>query len=142
MARHTIVKIFLATALTVFVLVLLLSVHIYAVTRKKPVDPSLLVMARLDIKQPISGADASQITAWLYKQKGVDHVFVNPDSRIAVFTFHPATANADKIALLFSESLPYKAQRYKPTSAEIESGCPAGYTKPVSSIVKSIKQLF
>lgn len=142
MARPTIVRVSLAVALTIFLLILLVSVHISAVTSKKKTDPHVLVMARLDIKQAISQTDAQLITTWLYQQKGVDHVFVNPDSKIAVFTFFPLIADADQIALHFSASLPYKAQRFRPDSGALRSGCPAGFAKPALSITTYIKQLF
>jgi len=61
-------------------LVLVLAVHIYWVTRPKAPDANTKIMARIDIKQPITQADADKITTWLYQQKGIDHVLVN-DSR-------------------------------------------------------------
>ncbi|HWK05970.1 MAG TPA: hypothetical protein VNS58_20155 [Puia sp.] len=114
------------TVLSVFLsLVLVLCAHIYIVTRPKAPDEKTRIMARIDIKQPITQEDAARITAWLYNQKGVDHVLVNPQSAIAVFTFAPVKNNANQIVIDFKASLPYKAERYLPTAAEMTGGCPA-----------------
>lgn len=105
-----------------------LCVHIYIVTRHKPApDAHTRIMARIDIKQPITSEDAGKITAWLYSQKGVDHVLVNPQSNIAVFTFAPLTNSADRIVSDFRSSLPYKAERYLPPASAMKGSCPAGF---------------
>ena len=114
--------------LSVFLfLVLVLCVHIYMVTRHKAPDANTRIMARLDINQPITAEDAGKITAWLYSQQGVDHVLVNPQSKIAVFTFAPVSNSADQIVSAFRASLPYKAQRYFPAAADLKGSCPAGF---------------
>jgi hypothetical protein len=97
------------------------------VTRNKAPDANTRIMARIDIKQPITDEDAGKITAWLYNQKGVDHVLVNPQSDIAIFTFAPIKNSADRIVSDFKASLPYKAERYLPAKAEMKGGCPAGF---------------
>jgi hypothetical protein len=63
-----------------------LVVHIYLVYRPAP-DAFTRIMARIDIKQPISHQEANNIAGWMYKQKGVDHVVVNPESNTVIFTF-------------------------------------------------------
>ncbi|HEX9512783.1 MAG TPA: hypothetical protein VF939_19965 [Puia sp.] len=114
------------TVLSVFLfLVTVLGIHIYRVTRPKAPDAHTRIMVRIDIKQPITEEDAGKITAWLYNQKGVDHVLVNPQTDIAVFTFAPIKNSAGQIARDFKSSLPYKAERYMPTEAEMTGGCPA-----------------
>jgi hypothetical protein len=112
------------TVLGVFVLgVVVLTIHIYAVTRPR-VDATTRILARMDIKQAIGQADADKITAWLYQQKGVDHVLVNPQSDIAIFSFAPVQNDADRIVANFTREMPYKAQRYKPAAEKMKSGCP------------------
>ena len=112
------------TVLGVFVLgVVVLTIHIYAVTRPR-VDTTTRILARMDIKQAIGQADADKITAWLYQQKGVDHVLVNPQSDIAIFSFAPVQNDADRIVANFTREMPYKALRYKPAAGEMKSGCP------------------
>src|SRR5882757_10906760 len=114
-------KRFVLGVLSVFLfLVLILCVHIYIVTRHKAPDANTRIMARLDIKQPITAEDAGKIIAWLYSQKGVDHVLVNPQSNIAVFTFAPVKNSADQIVSDFRSSLPYKAERYLPAAADLK----------------------
>jgi hypothetical protein len=109
--------------LSLFVLAAVtLGVHILLVTRS---HTKRLVMARIDLHQPIGRADADSITAWLYRQKGVNHVLVNSQAAIAVFTFTPATNNANGIVRAFKASLPYsKAERFLPTGIMMKSGCP------------------
>lgn len=106
-------------------LAVVLSVHIYLVTRPKPDNPYKLVMARLDIKNNLSQKEANQIQAWLYNQEGVQNALVNPQSRIAIFTFYPAKVSGDQIVNRFATALPFSAKRYVPTKEEMESGCPA-----------------
>ena len=114
------------TLLSVFLLlVMVLCIHIYVVTRPKAPDAHTRIMARIDIKQPITQDDAAKIAAWLYNQKGVDHVLVNPQSDIAVFTFAPVKNSADQIVRDFKASLPYKAERFLPTADQMKGGCPA-----------------
>ncbi len=89
-------KMVLTIAGVIAFLALVLAVHIYMVTRPRT-DVHARAMARIDLHQPIGRTDADSITAWLYRQKGVDHVLVNPKSAIAVFTFSPVLANAGQI---------------------------------------------
>jgi hypothetical protein len=106
------------------VLAITLAVHIYVVTRHKPMDDHTRAMARIDVQQKISQADADRITAWLYRQDGVDHVLVNPRTSIAVFTFFPIRTTADRIASGFRAQLPFRARRFIPSDAGLQSGCP------------------
>jgi hypothetical protein len=115
------------TVLSLFVLgLIVLAIHIYVVTRPG-VDARTRIMARIDIRQAIDGQDAEKITAWLYRQKGVDHVLVNPQSDIVIFTFAPMQNSAGRIVQDFKNSLPYKAERYLPAKEEMKGGCPAGF---------------
>ncbi|MBN8718991.1 MAG: hypothetical protein J0H85_06070 [Sediminibacterium magnilacihabitans] len=101
-----------------------LLVHIYLVTRVKPPDNNTLIMARIDIKQPIDQGDADKITNWMYGQKGVDHVLCNTQNGIVIFTFFPIKTSGDAIVANFKKSLHYKAERYLPTQEEMSTGCP------------------
>lgn len=56
-----------SVSITAF-LAIVLAIHIYVVTRPK-VDEQTIVMARIDIKQPINQDDATRIARWLYQQK-------------------------------------------------------------------------
>jgi len=115
--------------LSVFgLLVLVLCVHIYIVTRPKPIDANTRAMARIDIRQAITQTDADRITSWLYQQKGVDHVLVNPRSDIAVFTFFPVKTTARQVVSDFKAQLPYKAERFIPGEEAMKGGCPVAST--------------
>jgi hypothetical protein len=136
-------KILLSSLGVFFLLVAVLATHIYIVTRPKTPGTNTRVMARIDIRQPLSQQESDKITAWLYQQKGIDHVMVNPKTEIAVFTFFPVKTNADEIVKDFRSSLHYtKATRYIPTEAELKSGCPAASTSITFKLYNSFKNLF
>jgi len=126
MQKRTWKRIALA-ALGVFVLgVGVLAIHIYVVTRPR-VDADTRVMVRIDLRQDIGQADADRITAWLYQQKGVDHVLVDPRSDMAVFTFAPVSNDANRIVGDFSAQTSYRrALRYMPSKKEMQGSCPVG----------------
>jgi YD repeat-containing protein len=132
-----------STILAVVVLLaLLLAVHVYVVTRPRA-DGRTRAMARIDLHQSISKTDADSITAWLYRQKGVDRVLVNPKSAIAVFVFSPVMTNANAIVRAFKASLPYsRAERYLPAGAQLKRGCPMTATPVTNKIYQFLKQLF
>ncbi|HEY6901319.1 MAG TPA: hypothetical protein VI233_11770 [Puia sp.] len=126
----------------VFVLgVTVLAIHIYVVTRPR-VDAGTRVLVRIDVRQDIDSADAGKITAWLCQQKGVDHVLVNPESDIAVFSFAPLQNDAGTIVCKFKRELPYKAERYLPSAEEMKGGCPVVATSAMSGVYSFIKRLF
>jgi hypothetical protein len=108
---------------TLLSLIVVLAVHIWWAYHPR-VDANTKVMARIDFKQPIDRADAGRISAWLYHQKGVDHVLVNPDTRIAVFTFYPIKTSGNRIAGNLKAELHYKADRFIPTQQALASSCP------------------
>jgi hypothetical protein len=118
-------KMALTIVLCVFVLTAaVLAVHVYLETRHR-MGGAGLVMARIDLHQPIGRTDADSISAWLYRQKGVSHVVVNSQRAMALFTFMPAKNNANGIVRAFKASLPYgKAERYQPSAVMMKSGCP------------------
>jgi hypothetical protein len=128
MKTKTIKKVLLYTLSALLVLVIVLFVHIYMVYRPKAPDAYTKVMARIDIKQRITPADANKIAAWMYHQKGVDHVLVNPESDIVVFTFFPIQVNGNQIVDNFKAAFHLKADRFMPTEQQLSSGCPAGGT--------------
>lgn len=135
-------KIVLAILAVLGLGVVVLAVHIYVVTRPR-VDAHSRGMARIDLHQKIDRADADRITAWLSRQRGVDHVLVNPGTAIAVFTYWPAKANPGLIVRAFRDSLPYcGAERYMPTAAEVQRGCPMTATRVTNKIYTFLKQLF
>ena len=129
--------------LSVFgLLVIVLCVHIYIVTRPKPIDANTRAMARIDIRQVITQTDADRITAWLLRQKGVDHVLVNPRSDIAVFTFFPTKTTASQVVSDFTAQLPYKAERFIPGAEAMKSGCPIATTSISYKVYSFFKHIF
>ena len=130
-----------ATAVVVFGTVVL-AVHIWWVMRPR-IDATTRIMARIDIRQPIQKADADRITAWLYQQKGVDHVLVNPQTEIAIFTYAPVKNNGDVIAQEFRQDLPYPhATRNKPTESEMAMGCPVAGASLAYKVYKFMNNIF
>ena len=126
MKKRTIKRIALWGTSLFLLLVLVLAVHIYIMTRPKAPDADTRIMARIDIKQPITQEDANRITTWLYREKGVDRVLCNPANGIVVFTFAPIISNGNRIVADLQAALPYKAERFLPSEEEMEraGGCP------------------
>lgn len=117
-----------------------LVIHIFWVTRTKAPNPDKIVMARIDIKNSLNAQDADKIQTWLYQQKGVNHVMVNPESQTAVFTYHPAIISGDKIVQNFQTSFHYDAKRFVPTEEDLKNGCPIlppTMTEKISAFVKN-----
>jgi len=142
MKKETVKKILLWAGGIFVCLVLMLAVHIYLVTRPKAPDANTRIMARLDIKQPITQEDADHITSWLYDQKGIDHVLVNPKSQIAIFTFAPIKTNGDEIAKKFTAALHYDAVRYMPSEEEMMKGCPVKARSITAKVYKVFTHIF
>ena len=135
-------KVLLGTVSLFLLLVLILAVHIYIVTRPKAPDEHTRVMARIDIKQDINQDDANKITTWLYQQKGIDHVLVNPQSDIVIFTFFPIKTTANQIVKDFKLNFNYKAERFVPSAADLQSGCPVASTSKTYKVYNFFKNLF
>jgi hypothetical protein len=131
------------TAGSVLVLgIVVLAFHIWWVMRPR-VDATTRIMARIDIHQPILPADAGRITAWLYQQKGVDHVLVNPNVDIAVFTYSPLQNNANRITQRFRQELAYSsATRVIPGEREMAMGCPVAAGSFAYKAYKFMTQIF
>lgn len=125
-----------------FLLAGVLVIHIYLVTKPGKPTAATRAMARIDFGQDINDKDANAITAWLYQQPGVEHVFCNPASNIAVFSFHPAAASADKIINDFKDNLHYKAERFMPSEQDMAAGCPVAVNSVPGKLNGFFKQLF
>ena len=142
MSKQIIKKILKWSGATLLLLVVVLGVHIYIVTRPKPMTANTLAMARIDLKQVINNYDADTITKWLYAQKGVDHVLCNPSSGIAVFSFHPIQTTANEIVNNFKAHMPYKAERFVPSAKDLQGGCPVAATSMTYKIYKFFEHIF
>jgi hypothetical protein len=81
-------------------------------------------MARIDIKQPLNQDQANKIAVWMYHQKGIDHVLVNPQTRIVIFTFFPVKTSGKQIASDFKKTFSLKADRFIPTAQDLKQSCP------------------
>jgi hypothetical protein len=141
MKRKTIKKILLYTFSVFTLLLLVLAVHIYLVYRPKAPDAYTKIMARIDIKQQITQTDANKISAWMFHQKGIDHVLVNPQTNIVVFTFFPIKTSGNQIVNNFKEQFHYKAERFMPTTADLKNSCPAAASSITYKIYKIITQI-
>ena len=135
-------EILIGTISVMGLLIAILAIHIYLVTRPKAPDAYTIAMARIDLKQNIDEQDNKKISDWLSQQDGIDHVLVNTKTQIAVFTFYPAKTSADKIVSNFKRSLTYKADRFIPTEAQLKSGCPINSNSPGYIVSKYLKQIF
>jgi hypothetical protein len=69
--------------------------------------------------------EAQKITAWMYLQKGIDHVMCNAAMKNVVFTFRPLHGDGNEIVSNFKSEFNFSnAVRYVPTEADLKSGCP------------------
>ena len=141
MTKKILQKILFRTALSLAVLTIVLGIHIYLVTRPSPPNVFTRAMARINIRQPINACDAAVISKWLYQQKGVDHVLVNPQTAIVVFSYYPVQTTATAISNQFISSLPYPAEQFIPSAAQMSSGCPVAPHSPVFKIYQYFKNL-
>jgi hypothetical protein len=142
MNKEALKKILLIAGGIFVCLSLVLAVHIYIVTRPKAPDANTRIMARVDIKQPINQQDADNITSWFYKQEGIDHVLVNPQSGIAVFTFFPVKTSANLLIDGFTSAFHYNATRFMPSKEEMQAGCPVLAQSLTSKLYNAFKHIF
>jgi len=140
MMKKTIKKILLYSIGTVLFLVLVLAVHIYFVYRPAP-NANTRVMARIDIKQPITQDDANKITSWMAHEKGIDHAVVNAQNRNVVFTFFPLKTTGDQVTKDFKSAFAFKAERFVPSGEQMKSGCPVASTSYAYKIYKVISNI-
>ncbi len=138
--KKKIIKTLLYTFGTLLFLVLVLAVHIYYVYRPSA-SQYTRVMARIDIKQPITPADANQITSFMAHEKGIDHVLVNPQTSIVVFTFFPLKNSGNQIVSDFKAHFPYKADRFMPTADNLKHSCPVAASSSTYKIYKFIANI-
>jgi hypothetical protein len=142
MKNKSIKRILLGTFSIFLVLVLILGVHIYMVTRPKAPDEHTQIMARIDIKENISKEQSDKIAGWMNLQKGIDHVFINPATRILVFTFYPVQTSATQIEHDFKNNFNLSASRYMPSEEEMKNGCPVASTSSTYKAVAFFKRIF
>ncbi|MDB5087337.1 MAG: hypothetical protein JWR09_1331 [Mucilaginibacter sp.] len=138
--KKTLKKILLYGVSTFLLLMIVLAIHIYYVYRPAP-DASTKVMARIDIKQKITRNDANRITSWMSHQKGIDHVMVNPQTSIVVFTFFPVKTTGDQITRDFKANFPFKAERFIPGGKQLMNSCPVASTSYAYKAYKLILQI-
>jgi hypothetical protein len=142
MKKRTIKRILIGAGGVFLLLIAVLTVHIYMVLRPKTITPGLREMARIDIHQPMDKDDASSITAWLYKEKGVDHVLVNPGTRKVIFTYFPYQNSAQQITKDFKSSFSYSADQVMPTEDQLASGCPVAAVSFSLKVAKLFRHIF
>ena len=129
-------------SVSVFVaLVILLAGHIWWVMRPH-IDARTRVMARIDLHQRIGRADVEKIKSWLYRQKGVQYVLVNPASDIAVFSFAPLQNDGNRIVAAFRAQSGYaQVRRYLPVADANAGGCPVAATSFSYSVYSFMKRV-
>jgi hypothetical protein len=142
MKNKWIKKILLGSLSVFVVLVLILGVHIYMVTRPKAPDAHTQIMARIDIKENVSNEQADKIAKWMNSQNGIDHVYVNAATRIVVFSFYPVKTSASQVVRDFKASFNIPADRYMPSEEEMKNGCPVASTSSTYKAVAFFKRIF
>lgn len=141
MTKKTSKKVFIGTMSFFVFLTIVLAIHIYIVTRPK-FDQHTIVMARINIKNSLTQADADKITHWLYQQRGIDHVLVNSKTNIVIFTYFPVKTTGDQVVNNFKSSFDYDAYRYVPPQAEMQNGCPVASNSVTKKVYTYIKHIF
>ena len=126
---------------TLLLLTIVLGIHIYVVTRPH-IDAKTVAMARIDIKQNIAETDAGAIEKWVSEQQGVDHVVLNRQTNILIFTFYPIKVNASQLAENLKSTFHINAERFMPTQEQASSGCPAISGSFTGKVVTIFKYLF
>jgi hypothetical protein len=121
--------------------IIALAVHIYMVYSPKAPGEHTRILARIDIKQQITTEDSTKITSWLYQQKAVDHVLVNPHTNIVVFTFFPIKSGANEIVSHFRTRFHFKAERFMPTAENLKSSCPVASSSFSYKVYKFITKI-
>ena len=139
--KKNIKKILLYSISTFLFLVVVLAIHIYWVYRPKAPDANSRVMARIDIKQQIDQDEANKIAIWMNRQKGIDHVLVNPQANIVVFTFFPVKTTGNKIVEDFKTSINLMADRFIPSAIDLKHSCPVAASSYTYKIYKLISQI-
>ena len=142
MKKELLKKVLTGAGILFGLLVVVLCVHIYIVTRPKPMSAEMRIMARVDFKQDLNTDDAAKITTFLYQQKGIDHVLCNPAGKLVVFTFYPAKTSAEQIIGNLNLSLPYNGSRFLPSKNQLASGCPVAATSFTYKAYKIFNHLF
>ena len=126
---------------TLLLLTIVLGIHIYVVTRPH-IDAKTVAMARIDIKQNIAETDAGAIEKWVSEQQGVDHVVLNRQTNILIFTFYPIKVNASQLAENLKSTFHINAERFMPSQEQMASGCPAMSGSITGKAVTIFKYLF
>lgn len=126
MKRNWLKILALLSASVTLVLLMVLGIHIYSVTRPKAPTTATRALARVDFKEDITASDADMITAWFYDQEGVDRVLCNAPGKTLVFSFSPLMVSADEVIDKFRHQFDYKAERYLPDNTAMAAGCPVG----------------
>ena len=143
MRRWPFKKVLTVSATTFILLVGVLCIHIYLVTRPKAPDEHTIIMARVDFKQDISQSEADKVSAWVAAQPGVDHVLCNANTDILVFTFFPIKTSASKVIADLKSSFDYeKAVRFMPSEQDMKAGCPVAANSISYKAYNFIKNIF
>ena len=117
-------KILIATGSLLVLLVTVLVVHIYMVTRPKVLPLDAVALARIDFKQPLTQDDVAKIKTWFKNQNGIQEIKCYAASSNAIFTFYPAKIDATKTVATFAQEMHYNATRFLPSKEEMMKGCP------------------
>ncbi len=125
MINKTFIKrVLIATGMLSLILLIVLGIHIYQVTRPAKADENTIAMARIDFLEDLNSNDSVKITNWLTTQNGVERVLCNPAGKTVVFSFYPVKVNATLLAKTLTSELNLKGERFLPDALAMKSGCP------------------
>lgn len=111
---------------SILVLLIVLQVHIYLVTRDKNDDKRIRQLARIDFIQEVDSALANSIKNKMLQMPGVDAGYFNVAEKVFIYSFNPKIQNADCLFISLMSNGNYLATRYRADEKGVASGCPIG----------------
>lgn len=110
---------------TFTVLSLILAIHIYDVTRDKPVPHNANIeLGRIDFKASMDSIQAQEIKSQTYRILGVKHVYFNHTDNIMVYGFNSDLTNATQVYDQLKEQIAFEGDLYRVTEEQMASSCP------------------
>jgi hypothetical protein len=125
MKKKRLLKIAIWMTSSCVVLIGVLLIHIYMVTR--PIDygaNATIQMSRIDFKQPVAATEVIKIQAFVKQLPGVKNAVFNTDSGILIYTYQNEQQNSLNVYTKLMNYRNYKAERFVVTASQASNGCP------------------
>ncbi len=142
--KKKVIKIAAWTGSILLLLLVVLVVHIYMVTRPRQYDNNNLQLSRIDFKQPVSADEAAKIRHFVAAMPGVDNAMFNQHDQTLVYGFNTGLQNSANVYKQLMAFGHYSAKAFVPDATQLASGCPMGKGNDgfVYKLSASISRLF